>query len=849
MNCLRKPIVCGFASALILFTATASFAAAPKINRLSVRGLQAGATTRIGVTGTDLANSPRLVLDAPIKSQKVVGTPQSNRIVIEVTLDKAAAPGVHSLRIATPAGVTAPEIIAIDDLPQVVLDPADKPHEKLPIALHGTVTGAAAQETKFVGRRGDKIVVDVLARRFGSKLRPVVHVFDSKHREVAWSLPTTELGGDARTAFTVPADDTYTVAVHDLAFAAPNLAFYRVAIGSFDFVDAVYPPVVGANGSSSVELVGHFGEQPVLQPPATAVAAALNDKSAAALGIYRVLPWSSTLPRVGLRPSIERSDLNELTEEKIGNERRLPDVPCAVSGRLALPGETDVYKLNVAAGDKLRIDVFADRLGSPLDAALEIRNDQGGSLMKADDAVGADPRVDYDVPKEMKEIAIAVSDVHRRGDERSIYRVVITRLDAKTMPADFRLTVADDTHSIPAEGSKVFRVEAERTNYDGPIRLSVEGLPRGFTAPAVEIPANALGTLVEIRNTGEGTEPAAPSRLTIRGESVGLKPALVRNVELAAHPLATLQPWLKYDVVVAASDVAQPLSVAWDDDSASAASSEPPLYIGVENELPLRVKHDAGAVGPVRFTLVTSQPPPIVNRQANAAMTIRAAAATNEMPVEKNLLAAAQALEKAEAALTAAEKAAKPEAIKTAEAGRNAAAKKVAELEKKTDDRFVYDVIAPADLKTISFDLALKAELLSLDGKTVVAETYSRPRRFAAVVPLDVVADAVPKSPVDLDPKAGATIALTGSVKRLMGYANDVVVTVVDLPAGITAPTVTLKPKTDQYRLDLRIPPSFKGDELAGIKLRATINPDNRRVNADAKLDVPLPTISLRKKN
>ena len=57
--------------------------------------------------------------------------------------------------------------------------------------------------------------------------------------------------------------------------------------------------------------------------------------------------------------------------------QELPAGPVGVSGRLLVPYEEDRYRLLVSPGSKLRLEVFAERIGSPIDVALVVRNDKG----------------------------------------------------------------------------------------------------------------------------------------------------------------------------------------------------------------------------------------------------------------------------------------------------------------------------------------------------------------------------------------------------------------------------------------------------------------------------------------
>ena len=818
MNCSVKPrtstgtrglrFACGFAALAAL--ATTTLAAPPKITRLSVRGFQAGAATRVNVSGTGLEGDAKLLLTQPIKSQQIV-TRRPDGVVFEVVLDAAIVPGIEHLRIQTTGGVTAPELVTIDGLPQLPISnnpatPSPAP-QKLPVALHGLVTGAVVQESTFAGNKGQAITIDVLAKRFGSKLRPVVHLYDPEKRQLAWSLPQSGLAGDARLTAVLPIDGTYTVAVHDLTYAAAAPSYYRLAIGTFDYADAVYPPVVARGASTSLELIGRFGDRANLPLAATAAASAL---SAPRTDDVRPLPWPTKVPAVGLRPFVQLSDLAELTEEQTeATARKLPTVPVAVSGRLLAPNETDLYQLDLAAKEKIRVELFADRLGSPLDVVLELRDAKGARLALNDDTVGPDPRLDFAAPDKPTPVTIAVSDALRRGDPTCVYRLVVTKVNDAAPTADFRLTMTEETQHVASDGTKVFRVSAERAGYEGPIRLTIGGLPTGFLAAPVEIPAAADGALVEVRRTDKAA-PDALGRLTIRGEGVGVKPPLVRTAEAATHPLGRLQPWLKEDLVIASTDTKAEFAVAWDEASAKNAT----LYVGTDDKLSVQVLRNPAADGPanngtVRLSLVTSQLPPPADQQAAAAqaLQLRGVAAT----VDVKPAAPAKAKDpKATAAMKPLEPAA-------------------------------FAIRVPQELRLAEYDVALKAELLSADGKSTIAEAYTPPRRVRAQPPIKLTAEGAATMPIVLDAKTGAALTLAGSIERFQNFPGDVTVTLVGLPAGITAPSVVLKPKGDKFKLEFKLPPNFAAARLEGVKISASLAPVARATAPPVKVDVDVP--------
>src|SRR5260370_16535716 len=92
-------------------------AAAPQITNITLRGLQTGAVTTLGIEGSDLLPNPRLLFALPIPSQALKGTATASRIDIEVKLPPSISSGIYPLRLANKNGISNAVLIGIDDLP------------------------------------------------------------------------------------------------------------------------------------------------------------------------------------------------------------------------------------------------------------------------------------------------------------------------------------------------------------------------------------------------------------------------------------------------------------------------------------------------------------------------------------------------------------------------------------------------------------------------------------------------------------------------------------------------------------------------------------------------------------
>ena len=854
---------------------TSTIRAAPNITTMSVRGLQIGATTKITIQGSDLIPAPELVTSIPIAKQVVLEKPAINRIEMEVTLAEDVTPGVYNLRIANKRGISPAVIVAADRLPQVTFGAKI---ESLPAAIHGTVAGSNIAKTVFTGTKDQQITIDVEAARIGGKLRPVLHLYDARRRQIAWSLPNPSLAGDTRLTTALPADGDYTIELHDLQYAAPAPNYFRIKVGTFQYADMVFPPAVERGKTARIGFVGNIPADQQID---------LDFQSLEDFGSLAPAPWPNLATVSGIRPKLLISNFPELVETPpIEGIQQLPSIPVAVSGRLDAPGQIDKYSIAVTEGAKLRFEVFADRIGSPIDSLLEIKNDKGGRLGLNDDTAGTtDSLLDYTVAKGVSVIHVEIKDQVDRATAESIYRLAITPLDDAAKRPGFILAVTNDTHNVPRGSTRVLQVTARRQNYNGPIKIHVDGLPPGIAAAAPDIVPNSNATLLTITGVGE---TGANILTKIRGTSVDLDPPISAIAAFDKHPLGKTQPWMQNDVALAIAPANnQPFQVDW-----SKSEAETLLALGTTFKAPVKFTRPPGAIGPVRLSVIVSEPVPVVNNRADVNRAVRAERATVDIAIDAKAKAAfdaltaadkaladtktkAKAKSDAQAKLVAAAEAelkaamagqpadwkvveaaqAKLDAARQAAADANAAetaAVKVAETKQaeakknfETADAAIkndaeFNVIVPPNFDPKSCDLAIKAELRSLDNRTVLAEVYTPVRRFVPLNPLVLNLAGEPMLETRLDPKAGTTVKLSGTIERKAGFNGDVTVSIVGQPGGVAVPKVVLKPDKNDYALELKFPANFKPAEVKSIKLFATGPPDKTKANIVVRAEVPI---------
>jgi hypothetical protein len=523
----------------LLVLGQAVYAGAPVITELQPRGAERGHSFTLTITGRDLAADARISSTLPASFTPVNASPQmdgpARSIAFLVEPKPDAAPGVYPIRLESSKGIsnvllftigTFPEITEEESLPYSRPNRNDtietaQPIQFSPVTVNGTLRGPERDMFRVYGKAGERRVFEIEARRCGSAIDPVLRILDGNGKQLARSDDAPGAGLDARIDFTFPREGNYYVEVHDARFSRQTQNFYRLKMGSYGYADGIFP--LGGKRGETTE-VSFFGSGLKAAVKTTVDLSRLAPES----GFATVsLPDSPVLPML-----FAVSDFPELIAPFSG---ALP-VPSVMNGRLSKPGQIDRYRLKVEPGESLLFELQARELGtSRLEGIITVYDSNGKKLDSAGDKplpedvfavqgtsrTSNDPYLNFTVPKDLREITVAVEDLAERGGPLYGYRL-ITRREAE----GFQLAISSPYLDIPAGGTALLNVNADRRGYDGPIQLTIPNLPKGVSVEGGFIPReyvdvsnartfNRRGTLT-ITASADAELPAVP--LSVWGE-------------------------------------------------------------------------------------------------------------------------------------------------------------------------------------------------------------------------------------------------------------------------------------------------------------------------------------------
>jgi len=497
---------------LLLAVGYANAQPVPQLLSVFPPGAKAGDTVEVTCSGHNLEGSGELLFSAKGFKAEPVGTATSTKgqqgqptssMKFKVTVPKDAK-GVFDVRVVTKAALTNPRAFVVSNMTDVSeTEPNNDVDQAQKIELETTVNGVISSPTDvdfvtFKAKAGQNIVVYCLTSSIDSKLQADLMVSGPDGKPLASNRGYRD--GDAVLDFKALTDGDYVVRLSQFAYTTGGYDhFYRLTVTAEPWVDALYPPVVGSGFSITPASRGVLKDDLIskrrdregilessrLIPPAAAMIDAVDHGAA--------LPGGNLLlvPRVS--PIILDNENNNTADT--AQEVKLP---CDIAGRIGKKNDRHWYSFKAKKGDVWTLEVFAERIGSPVDAFFILTDEKGKVITEQDDSADTlspnqfytksdDPgRYRFSVPADgTYKVMVSTREAGTQFGVRDQYVLRI----AKEKP-DFRLAVMPltphlpDAGTLPKGGAVAFAVFVFR--FDGftdAIELTADNLPEGVKCP------------------------------------------------------------------------------------------------------------------------------------------------------------------------------------------------------------------------------------------------------------------------------------------------------------------------------------------------------------------------------
>ena len=482
--------------ALVLASLHIVSAQEPVINGTVPGGVSPGSVLPLQINGGNLSVAKKLWLSFPAEAVLAEGIDKNGenpgQVTYRINVPANTPCGIHAMRVVTDKGVSPLRFLFIDDLPSIAsagsnVQLATAQAVSIPTAIDGTVAGLSWQYFKFPAQAGQRLSIEVLARRMGSSLDPMIRLLDIKGRELAYNDDTPGLNSDSSLVYTFKDAGEYIVELRDIKYGAGN---YRLRIGDFPVATVAYPLAVQRGTTANVTLAG-FGVDG-LAPTPVALAA---DYPSGWMNVSSKRPNGasgySTVEVVSTQQFLEQEPNNspeQANRVELGQD---------INGRLEAPGDVDRFVFTAKKDQTASFFGITRQQGSPTDLNFKILNKDGGQLAAAEDNGTSEGSLSFKFPAD-GDYVLFVEDLNHRGGSEHAYRIAVTM-----NPPQFSLAASLDTFNIPAGGSVMATVTTVRTGYAGAIELSATNLPAGVSASKSVIGTGRNDAVITLQATPE----------------------------------------------------------------------------------------------------------------------------------------------------------------------------------------------------------------------------------------------------------------------------------------------------------------------------------------------------------
>lgn len=511
---MKRFIAATFAIALL--AQGEAFAQPPALNFTVPAAALPGQATDISLFGGNLAEAAAVWTNIP--GAQAVLTPgiegngtKADNVSFRFTLPAETPVGVYGLRIVTSKGASSARLLMVDDLPSAIDNgtnkqpPAAQPLV-IPVAVDGTCEPESFDYYKLSVAAGQRVSVEVMARRLGSALDPVIRLLDAGGRELAYSDDEPGIGSDSRFTFQFAVAGDYFLEIRDIRYQGGANHRYRLRIGDFPLVSAAFPMAAPRGATAKLVVAGPSAERAPAVSVATPAATPGNQFSVSAKfpNGQGSAPLTVVASSAAEQVEIEPNDAPEAATAVV--------LPYSINGRFEAAKDRDFFEFQAKKGQRFVFSGRARSVGSPSDLFMRLYNAAGGVLAEADDAGPEEGAINYTFPEDGV-YRLMVEDLLHRGGPEFVYRVEV----APYQPG-FSLAIDADKLDVPRGGVFVAKVTSARRDYNGPITLSIAGAGEGFALANNVIPEGKNETTMSV-TAPSALEPGKPHTISIVGQA------------------------------------------------------------------------------------------------------------------------------------------------------------------------------------------------------------------------------------------------------------------------------------------------------------------------------------------
>jgi hypothetical protein len=440
---------------------------------------------------------------------RIVALPLPREVPAKLIIPADVPPGPIYWQAANANGCTAAGVFIVGDGLEVIEDERLKAPQllsSLPVTVSGRLMkNEEVDRYRFIAPKDGPITCALSARQLGAKFLAILEVRDSVGRVVADVSGTNGL--DPSLTFAAKTGAEYVVSIHDVDFGGDRSYVYRLTVTPGPRVVGALPAAGRRGETREVEFVGVGLATGAARLESVKRSVNFPAGEASAFHYRLETSWGTAPPfRLLL------SDLPEFAYKSEPNPQATP-CPIAITSVLDQADAEHCHVFSWKKGEVWSLAVHARRIESPLDVSLAVLGPDGKELARNDDLPGTtDAGLDFSVPANGT-YRVLVSDMAgKSGTAAAIYRLVV-----RQPASDFALQLAADRFRVPIGEKLDLPVKALRKGgFQGPISLTVTGLPAGISVPAgLVIPAGKTDLVIPLQAVK--TAAAAAGLVSVAG--------------------------------------------------------------------------------------------------------------------------------------------------------------------------------------------------------------------------------------------------------------------------------------------------------------------------------------------
>lgn len=222
---------------------------APRVIVAVPLGIPAGKATKVTLRGLKLDTATEVRFPTPKATAKVLSKGKAavpnmqdakhvgdTQVEIEVTLPADAPEGAAEFTVLTPAGESGPHKLLVEKTIPVIAEkePNNGFKQAQPVALPQAVDGVIGQNQdvdvfRFEGKAGQRVLIEVLATRYGSALDSYLSLHDADGKLLATN-DDIEGSTDSRIEVALPKDGAYFASIIDAHDTGGPAHVYRLVV-------------------------------------------------------------------------------------------------------------------------------------------------------------------------------------------------------------------------------------------------------------------------------------------------------------------------------------------------------------------------------------------------------------------------------------------------------------------------------------------------------------------------------------------------------------------------------------------------------------------------------------------